>query len=105
MFAQKLSLDSTKTQAQVTESQGGHVEVTGAYLNPAGARIDKDLISPSVLRALNVPHIKTIFGGKREYFVTIAYQATTKKEKKTKKTKSVQSEGQTAVWNQTLDPL
>jgi hypothetical protein len=55
-----------------------------------------------VLRALNVPHIKTIFGGKREYFVTIAYQAT---KRKTKKTKSVQIEGQTAVWNQTLDAL
>jgi hypothetical protein len=56
----------------------------------------------SVLRALNVPLIKTIFGGKREYIVTIAYQTT---KKKTKKTKSVQIEGQAAVWNQTLDAL
>ena len=55
-----------------------------------------------VLRALNVPDIKTIFGGKRDYFVTIGYQAT---KKKTKKTKTVQIEGQTAVWNQTLDAL
>ncbi|KAN0128709.1 hypothetical protein V8E53_013430 [Lactarius tabidus] len=71
---------------QIAESQGSRVEVT-------------------VLQALNVPHIKTKFGGKREYFVTVAYQVTTKKTKKTKKTKSVQSEGQTAVWNQTLDPF
>ncbi|KAF8265520.1 hypothetical protein EI94DRAFT_1831160 [Lactarius quietus] len=60
-------------------------------------------VEVTVLRAHNVPHIKTVFGGKREYFVTIVYQATTKKAKKTKKTKSVQIEGQTAVWNQTLD--
>jgi hypothetical protein len=72
---------------------------------PTRALIDKELISSLVLRALNVPHIKTIFGGKREYFVTIAHQATKKKEKKTKKTKSVQGEGQTVVWNQTLDAL
>jgi hypothetical protein len=72
---------------------------------PTRAPIDQDLISLLVLRALNVPHIKTIFGGKREYFITVAYQATAKRGKKTKKTKSVQSEGQTAVWNQTLDPL
>ena len=63
------------------------------------------MISLLVLRALNVPNIKTIFGGKRECFVTIGYQATKKKAKKTKKTKSVQIERQTAVWNQTLDPL
>ena len=74
-------------------------------MNPNSHGIDKDLISLLVLQALNVPHIKTIFGGKREYFVTIAHQATKKKAKKTKKTKSVQSEGQTAVWNQTLDAL
>jgi hypothetical protein len=55
-----------------------------------------------VLRALNLPHIKAIFGGRREYFVTITHQAT---KKKTKKTKSVRIEGQTAVWNQTLDAL
>ena len=57
------------------------------------------LISLLVLRALNVPHIETIFGGEREYFVTTAYQMTKKK------TKSVQVEGQTAVWNQMLDAL
>ena len=69
---------------------------------PSHSCLDKYLISLLVLQALNVRHIKTIFGGKREYFVTIAYQMT---KKKTKKTKSVQIEGQTAVWNQTLDAL
>ena len=72
-------------------------------LIPTRSDLDKDLISLLVLRARNVPHIKTIFGGKKEYFVTIACQATTKKTKK--KTKNVRIEGQTAVWNQTLDAL
>ena len=102
MFGQRPSLDSTQTPTQIAESQGRHVEVTGAYLNPNRAGIDKDLISLLVLRALNVPNIKTIFGGKRECFVTVGYPAT---KKKAKKTKSVQIERQTAVWNQTLDPL
>jgi len=53
-----------------------------------------------VLRARNVPHIKTTFGGKREFFITIAYGATTKKTKKRTKI-----EGQTAVWNERLDAL
>ncbi|KAH9065325.1 hypothetical protein EDB87DRAFT_1053213 [Lactarius vividus] len=39
-------------------------------------------------------------GGKREYFVTIAYRAP---KKKTKKTKGVQIVGKMAVWNQILD--
>ena len=95
---------------QIVESQGSQsqlvrAEVTGAYSNPPRSVIDKDLTSLSVLQARNVPHIKTFLGRKREYFVTIGYQATTKKAKKTKKTKSVQIEGQTAVWNQPLDAL
>ena len=67
--------------------------------------IDKGLISLLVLQALNVPNIKTIFGGERECFVTLGYQATKTKVKKTKKTNSIQIERQTAVWNQTLNPL
>ncbi|KAF8264172.1 hypothetical protein EI94DRAFT_1788157, partial [Lactarius quietus] len=60
-------------------------------------------VEVTVLRAINVPHIKNKFGGKREYFFTVTYQETTKKAKKTKKTKSVQIEGQMVVWNETLD--
>ena len=105
MFDLKPSVDSTQIRAQIAESQGSNVEVTGAQLIPNSCGIDKDLISLLVLQALNVPHIKNIFGGKRECFVTMGYQATNKKAKKTKKTKSVQIEGQTAVWNQTLDAL
>ena len=40
---------------------------------------------------------------KREFFVTLAYQATSEKIKR--RTKSVQIEGQTAVWDQRLDAL
>ena len=55
-----------------------------------------------VLRAQNVPYIKT-FGAKREYFVTMSHGVTTKTT--TKKTRSVQIEGDTAVWDQRLDAL
>ena len=55
-----------------------------------------------VLRAHNVPYIKT-FGAKREYLVTISDGVTTKKTMK--KTKSVQIEGETVVWDQRLDAL
>ena len=99
-------MDSSQiAEPQGSQSQLVSAEVTGAYSNAPRSGIDKDLTSLSVLRARNVPHTKTLFGGKREYFVTVAYQATTKKSKKTKKTKSVQIEGQMAEWNQTLDPL
>jgi hypothetical protein len=39
----------------------------------------------------------------KEYFVTISYEERTKKTMK--KTKSVPIEGQTVVWDQTLDAL
>jgi hypothetical protein len=55
-----------------------------------------------VLRAHNVPRIKSL-GVTKEYFVTISYEETTKKTMK--KTKSVPIEGQTVVWDQTLDAL
>ena len=56
----------------------------------------------SVLRAHNVPRIKTL-GVTKEYFVTISYEETTKKTMK--KTKSVPIEGQSVVWDQALDAL
>ncbi|KAH9015620.1 hypothetical protein EDB84DRAFT_1443387, partial [Lactarius hengduanensis] len=60
---------------------------------------------PAIIRAHNVPQFKTTFGGKREYFVTITYGATTKKTKRQteKSTKSVHIDGQMAVWDQRLD--
>jgi hypothetical protein len=75
-------MDSTQI-----ESQGGQLRV-----------------EVTVLRADNIPRIKA-FGVKREYFVTIAYGATTKKIKKKTRNVTVQIEGQTAFWNQTLDPF
>jgi len=72
--------------AQPAEAQGSQSELVR--------------VEVTVHQAGNVPHIKTILGVKREYFVTITYQVT---KKKTKKTKSVQIEGQTAVWNQSFD--
>ncbi|KAH9038968.1 hypothetical protein EDB85DRAFT_361772 [Lactarius pseudohatsudake] len=67
--------------SQITESQGSlsqlRVEVT-------------------VIRAHNVPRIKKKFGPKRRFFVTLTNHATMKK------TESVQIDGQTVHWNQTL---
>ncbi len=52
-----------------------------------------------VLRARNVPRIKKQFGLKRRFFVTVINHATMKK------TESVQIDGQTVHWNQTLGAL
>jgi hypothetical protein len=57
-----------------------------------------------VLRADNVPHVKA-FGVKREYFVSVFHGATTNKIKKKTRNVPIHMEGQTALWNQTLDPL
>ncbi|KAH8980782.1 hypothetical protein EDB92DRAFT_1820451 [Lactarius akahatsu] len=89
MFGQNPSMDSTQIAgSQGSRSQPLSVEVT-------------------VLRARNVPQFKTTFGGKREYFVTITYGATTKKTKKQtkKRTKSAQIDGQIVAWDQRLDAL
>ena len=87
---------------QISEPQGEQlqrVEVTGACFNPSCSTLCKCLL---VLRAHNVPHIKTL-GVTKKYFATISYGV--KKKKAMKKTKSVQIEGQTVVWDQTLDAL
>ncbi|KAH9040708.1 hypothetical protein EDB85DRAFT_2272220, partial [Lactarius pseudohatsudake] len=74
----------------------GQTPSTGSTQN-AESRGGRSQVEVTVLRARNVPHIKTTFGKKREFFVTIAYGATTKTEKQTKKrTKSVRTDGQTA---------
>ncbi|KAH8990562.1 hypothetical protein EDB92DRAFT_2103973, partial [Lactarius akahatsu] len=79
--------------------------VHGQHSN-AESRRDRFRVEVTVLQARNVPHIKTTFGKKREFFVTVACGATTKTRKQTKKsTKSVHTDGQTAVWDQTLDPF
>ncbi|KAH9053288.1 hypothetical protein EDB87DRAFT_1574387 [Lactarius vividus] len=87
MFGQKPSMGSTK----IAESQGSQSQPISVGL--------------TVIRARNIPHIKTTLGRKREFFVTIAYGGTTKKTKKQteKRTKSVHIDGQTAVWDQELD--
>ncbi|KAH9054315.1 hypothetical protein EDB87DRAFT_1825201 [Lactarius vividus] len=89
MFGQKLSMDSTPVaRSQGSQFQPLSVEVT-------------------VLRARNVPLSKTTLGRKREYFVTITCEATTKKTKKQtmKRTKGAQIDEQTVAWNQRLDPF
>ncbi|KAH9069684.1 hypothetical protein EDB83DRAFT_2550963 [Lactarius deliciosus] len=62
-------------------------------------------VEVTVLRAHNVPQLRTTFGRKREYFITISYGATTKKTKKQakKRTKSVHIDGQTLTWDERLD--
>jgi hypothetical protein len=87
---------------RISEPQGKEllrVEVTGPCFNTSCSTLCKFLL---VLRAHNVPHIKTL-GVTKEYFVTISCGVTTKKTMK--KTKNVQIEGQTVVWDQALDAL
>ncbi|KAH9041453.1 hypothetical protein EDB84DRAFT_959876 [Lactarius hengduanensis] len=80
----------TGISTQIAESQGSQSQPIS--------------VGVTVIRARNIPHIKTTFGRKREFFVTIAYGATTKKtEKHEKRTKSVRIDGRTAVWDQRLD--
>ncbi|KAH9045854.1 hypothetical protein EDB83DRAFT_1549241 [Lactarius deliciosus] len=64
-------------------------------------------VGVTVIRARNVPHVKTTFSRKRKFFATIAYGATTTRTKKQteKRTKSVRIDGQTVVWDQRLDPF
>ena len=61
------------------------LEVTGTYLSDL-APISIRSLFLSVLRANNLPHIKTIFGKKRQYYVTVAHGTTINQ------TKAVQSE-------------
>ncbi|KAH8990557.1 hypothetical protein EDB92DRAFT_759389 [Lactarius akahatsu] len=69
-----------------------------------GSRSQQISVEMIVIRARNVPHIKTTVGGKREPFVTIAHGATTKKTKEeAKRTKSVHIDGRTLGWDQRLD--
>ncbi|KAH9069678.1 hypothetical protein EDB83DRAFT_2518039 [Lactarius deliciosus] len=80
---------------------GISTQITGSQ----GSRSQPLSVEVTVLRAHNVPDLKTTFRGKREYFVTITYGATTKKTKKQakKRTKSVHIDGQTLTWDERLD--
>ncbi|KAH9020771.1 hypothetical protein EDB84DRAFT_554313 [Lactarius hengduanensis] len=90
---QTISNSPSVGSTQIAESQGSQSQPIS--------------VGVTVIRARNVPHIKTSFGRKREFFVTIAYGATTKKTKRQteKRTKGVHIDGQTAVWDQRLDTL
>ena len=102
-FVTKTVQEPYTDTTRIAELQGQQllrIEVTGACFNPSCSTLRKFLL---VLRAHNVPHIKTL-GVTKEYFVTISSGVTTKKTMK--KTKSVQMiEGQTVVWDQALDTL
>lgn len=70
-----------------------HTQIT----DPQGRQPQLVCVEVTVLRAHNVPHIKSRFGGKTRFYVTIAHNTTTKK------TEGVQIEGQTLQWDQKLD--
>ncbi|KAH8988073.1 quinon protein alcohol dehydrogenase-like superfamily [Lactarius akahatsu] len=111
MAGQTPSIDRIRiAKSQGSRSQPVSVEMAGAYSNPKpvlqASSLNEYLISFLVIRARNVPHIKTTFGGKREFFLTIAHRATAMKTKKQskKRTKSVHiDDGRMAVWDQMLD--
>ncbi|KAH9028769.1 hypothetical protein EDB85DRAFT_1586350 [Lactarius pseudohatsudake] len=84
MIGQRSSMDGTR----IAKSQGSRSQTVSVEM--------------AVVRAPNVPHLKTTFGGKRDFFVTVTYGVMKKTKKQTKKrTKSVHSGGRTA--DQTLD--
>ncbi|KAH9055074.1 hypothetical protein EDB87DRAFT_1355503 [Lactarius vividus] len=95
------SISNSSANSTTHRPSGISTQIIGSQ----GSRSQPVSVEVTVLRAHNVPQFKTTLGGKREYFVTITYGATTEKTKKqTKKsTKSVHIDGQTAVWDQRLD--
>ncbi|KAH8988069.1 hypothetical protein EDB92DRAFT_2104782, partial [Lactarius akahatsu] len=92
---------SSSSAGSTAPPSGISTQITGSQ----GSRSQPLSVDVTVLRARNVPQLKTTFGGKREYFVSITFAATTKETKKrlTKRTKSVHIDGQTLAWDQRLD--
>ncbi|KAH9069698.1 hypothetical protein EDB83DRAFT_2550971 [Lactarius deliciosus] len=95
------TISSSSAGSAAPQPSGISTQITGSQ----GSRSQPLSVEVTVLRARNVPQLRTTFGRKREYFVTISYGATTKKTKKQakKRTKSVHIDGQTLTWDERLD--
>ncbi|KAH8996507.1 hypothetical protein EDB86DRAFT_1006473 [Lactarius hatsudake] len=95
--------DPSSAGSTAPRPSGTSTQITGSQ----GSRSQPLSVEVTVLRARNVPQLRTTFGGKREYFVTITFGAITKKTKKQnkKRTKCAQIDGQTLTWDQGLDAL
>ena len=73
--------------------------MTGTYLNSDVWWPNRKITPPSVIRAQNLPRLKNAVGKKRQFFVTVTSEITTKK------TAAVRSVGQTVRWDETLGAL
>jgi hypothetical protein len=75
------------------------LEVTGIYIFYYAGLISTELFPLSVLRAHNLPHLKSLPGKERRFYVTV-----TSGEKKWQ-TRSMQSVDQHVEWNEKVDAL
>jgi hypothetical protein len=89
--------DSTQRTASQGSSSNLSVEVTGTRLYPVFPI--RNSIFFSVIRADDLPHLKTWMHTRRRFFVTVTYLSTTVK------LASARFEGGTARWKKKLDTL
>ena len=75
------------------------VEVTGKRLNPNLMMMETQIYFLQVLRARNLPRLKTNFGRKREFYVTVTDGTTAKN------TTAIRSVEQAVEWNEKLGVL
>ena len=72
------------------------VQLTGTYLDDP-ALISTKFLSLSVLRAHNLPHLKTFLGKQRLFYATVTYG------ERTWRTQSARSVAQRVEWNESLE--
>jgi hypothetical protein len=88
------------SSAQASETQPTllPLQITGTYPDDP-ALIILELLPPPVLRAHNLPRLKTLLGKKRQFYVTVTYGESAKR------TRSVRSVAQRVEWNEAVDAL
>jgi hypothetical protein len=88
------------SSAQASETQPTllPLQVTGTYPDDP-ALIVLELLPPPVLRAHNLPRLKTFLGRKRRFYATVT------DEERTWKTRPVRSVAQRVEWNEAVNTL
>ncbi|KAH9001614.1 hypothetical protein EDB92DRAFT_83340 [Lactarius akahatsu] len=88
-------LEHQQTSSNSLGPSAPQISGRGSQITESQGTLSQLRVEVTVIRVHNVPHIKKQFGPKRRFFVTLTSHATVK-------TKSVQIDGQTVHWNQTL---
>jgi hypothetical protein len=73
-------------------------QVTGTYLYDF-ALISTEFLSPPVLRAYNLPRVKTFFGKGAQFYATVTYG------ERTWRTRSARRVAQIVEWNESFEML